>query len=117
MRKSKIEIINETAEYYSADVSRRAYNDEVHVCQYKTPDGKMCAVGRCLENPEEIINQNGGVVDIFSSGFELKAEYRGHDYIFWRDVQMLHDRPFNWDKKGLSESGKYHLNELLEKYS
>lgn len=41
--KTKLEIIEETVQYYSEDVTRRA-SDSSGVCEYYTFDGRMCAV-------------------------------------------------------------------------
>jgi hypothetical protein len=49
---TKTEIINETASYYLTN------NRGIHAkggCSYYT-DGNMCAVGRCIDEPEKLAN-------------------------------------------------------------
>jgi len=100
------EIIDETVRYYSEDLSRRAYVKGLG-CQYLTEDGRMCAVGRCLGNVEEIARHyNAGymVCNIFES-VKFKPQYRGLNVEFWNDLQSLHDPCAYWDG-GLTESGQ-----------
>ena len=46
---TKHEIIDETAAYYN--LGNRAHDSDMG-CVYLTPDGKSCAVGRCLYKSE-----------------------------------------------------------------
>lgn len=122
--KTKLEIIDETVKYYSEDISRRAVLD---MGCYYWMQGKMCAVGRCLIDPEAIqklIEEKGygdtdvgtlsGVTDFQSS---LKEEYRGHDLNFWKSLQIFHDENSNWCESGLTESGLIELDSLKKRYS
>jgi hypothetical protein len=126
MRKSKIDIINETVQYYSEDTNRRAVND-TNGCSYYF-EGKMCAVGRCVTNPQKFdkdSNNSNTTSQIYSlvhqANFKLNArlkpEYRGHDLNFWEDLQSLHDTHYYWKRaKGLTEMGQSKVKELLERY-
>lgn len=109
-RKTKLEIINETVEYYSADPSRRGTNGST--CEYLTLFGQMCAVGRCMINPK---GKEGGVTEL-GTGFQLmlKKEYRGHSIDFWQDLQGFHDSSWYWDEKGLTRRGNAALQSLLK---
>lgn len=129
---TKLEIIKETADYYSENPSKRGLNiitdslGNKHPGQYVyiTEDGKMCAVGRACINPIDFQYSVGGQgletlygeEDNFNLDPELKPEYRGHTPEFWMDLQDFHDISKNWDEKGLTEIGHIHLNQLLEKY-
>ncbi len=119
--KTKKEIIKETADFYSADVSRRSKEEEWGDCCYLGPDNKRCAFSRCCKEDEETVkilkNYEGGNSDtIFSDGKEsiLKEEYQGHCKEFWRDLQRFHDNDENWDENGLTETGVEKLRVLNE---
>jgi hypothetical protein len=118
---TKIEIIKETVEYYKNN--NRGITPG-GACQYLTKDGDMCAVGRCLENPEDI-----GLKTIYADALIIgygdgifKKQYQGHDINFWKNLQIFHDSNRFWvsykTKKGnkLTEDGKNDLKFLLERY-
>jgi hypothetical protein len=118
---TKIEIIKETVEYYKNN-NRGIIPGGT--CQYLSEDGDMCAVGRCLENPEDIgtkaIDADCLIAD-YGDGI-FKKQYQGHDPRFWQKLQNFHDTGQNWNpyktKKGnrLTEQGKVKLNQLLKCY-
>ena len=112
-RKTKKEIILETANAYTSNTRSVSYTGQ---CAYKSGEYK-CAVGRCLlaksklfkkSNLIEPITNINGKVDN-----ELKSEYRGHNIEFWQDVQALHDIRGYWDKNGIAEYGKLEVERLL----
>ena len=106
---TKIEIIDETVKYYSEDVYRRSLVAEV--CKYKTEEGKMCAVGRCLTstNIDKFGTLDGDVHLLFAqvdwNDDLFQEQYKGHDEAFWADLQHLHDVQTHWDNNGLTEIG------------
>ena len=90
MQKTKIEIINETRAWYEGDPSRRSMSP-YGICQYLADDGRTCAVGRCLIDPNV---PNGSVFDVWddrSIDEDMKPEYRGHSRSFWEELQNFHD--------------------------
>lgn len=123
-----IEIIDETVEYYKTH-PRAQKGKTVMGCEYKTADGRMCAVGRCFTEKalEEFENYDGAADDLFNShiGFYdvtvFKPEYRinnsdisGFEYDairFWEDLQFLHDWPHHW----IEESPESEIRELSER--
>lgn len=115
---SPVEIIDETVKYYSEDLSRRAYVPGLG-CQYLTDDGRMCAVGRCLENVKEIAKYYncGYVVDsIHESNLNFKPQYQGLTKDFWTDLQSLHDPDRYWNSKygGLTQAGQEWVHSMKE---
>lgn len=113
-----IEIIDETVKYYSEDLNRRAYVPG-NGCQYLTEDGRMCAVGRCLENVEEVakyFNLGHTVDDIHESYLDFKPQYQGLNKTFWNDLQSLHDPDRYWNSKygGLTQAGQEWVNSMKE---
>lgn len=122
--KTKLDIINETVEYYST-VSNRSVvlngNTEVIECCYLSENNKKCAVGRCANDTGiAVLHQNEGktvnsITDTLDS--LLKEEYRGHDIYFWKDLQRLHDANYHWDNEGgLSFQGVQQVKTLKQKY-
>lgn len=113
--KSKLEIIEETVNYYSKDTSRRATTKD-WFCDYLTEDGRTCAIGRVLIEPK---SYNGDVYSLnISKDLEtiIKEEYRGHNIGFWADLQRLHDKDNYWDKEGIRSYGIEYKNKLMKKY-
>jgi hypothetical protein len=132
-RKTKVEIINETVEYYSQDPENRRSVNSSGSCFYFN-NSKKCAIGRCMLNPQEQ-EEKGDVFDLISIDILefaeeevdtisnraildslLKEEYRGHEILFWDGLQKLHDFGYNWSKEGLTEIGKSNVKLLLETY-
>lgn len=116
MLKTKLEIIQETADFYSADTTRRAtYKTSIGTkCNYLTMDGKMCAAGRCMVNPEIFAKDNHPINlfdynDVYAA---LKPKYRQQDIDFWKSLQSFHDTNNYWDDKGLTAAGNAALNAL-----
>lgn len=114
MRKTKLEIIEETALYYSEDVSRRALN-HLGQCRYLTSDGKMCSVGRCLISPS--YGSQWSVSWFRDLEEELKEEYKGHSLDFWNKLQKFHDWKEHWSSTGLTEEGEKYLQNLKNQFS
>lgn len=107
--KTKREILIETVEYYGYDVTRRATEKSPSLanellCVYQTEDGRQCAVGRCLMDPDQAAKYRMGVsnlvVELGEIDSLLKPEYRGHSIVFWKDLQTFHDNPDNWVTPG-----------------
>lgn len=115
--KTKIEIIKETVEYYSADVSRRSISYSGK-CMYNGPEGKQCAFARCAEAIDEEYEEWNANEVLENKGIEtLKPEYRHIiDVYFWNELQYLHDNCSNWDENGLTEDGKVFVKGLIHKY-
>lgn len=124
MPKSKIEIIEETAAYYSEDTSRRGVlhrDDETTHCVYYNPEnGNMCAVGRCLIDPKEFGEGNNIVASSLISSYgvsRFKEDYKISSSVFWTDLQDFHDSDENWDAHGLTYTGQATLDVLKKKYA
>lgn len=114
---TKVEIITSIIGYYEADPSRRAYKGEYGQCVYLTNDGRKCAVGMCLtEEGMDIARFIEGDVDQIPGDLDLmlKPEYQGYSMSFWRDLQLIHDEPRNWTRKGMSDYGKERKQRLLD---
>jgi len=130
--KTKIEIINETVEYYRT--RNRAmtawgclyYVTAENLSEFPAPHvkvGDMCAVGRCLENPEDAgvcpVSQQWNTESLDRA---LKPEYRGHSIHFWQNLQRLHDTDnyWDWNEHGgcdLTENGIAYVDVLKERYA
>lgn len=123
---TKIEIIEELFDNgYYKDPKTRAVeinsNGKQIGCYYKTNDNRRCAVGKTLLEDKKILNYNGSVISLITDfSVDLnsiqKKSYRGHDTVFWEELQSLHDGNYFWDKDGLSHDGKGELQYLKNKY-
>lgn len=114
MVKTQEQVVKETVDYYSEDVSRRAKTAEGG-CAYLTQDGRMCAVGRCLS--KEGLRQYGNSPSFFHHEMIdlFKSEYQIRDERFWRLLQGLHDTDGYWDENGLSEEGLRYVRRNFSK--
>lgn len=124
MTKTKLEILKETYDYYTADSKRRSYRivNGRGRCEYFNPLGEMCAVGRCLipDSYKKIEQAYGNKpITSFDENLDtlLKTEYRGHDSNFWVDLQRFHDSDLNWFKDGITVCGQGLYDQLTVKYS
>jgi hypothetical protein len=116
--KTKIEIIEETANYYN-DSNRSVNNDGE--CVYIGQDGAMCAFSRCcnensrgylLAVDNRRLSAHKGVGSLEDPESLLKEEYKGHSLRFWKDIQRFHDDDENWNEYGITESGIKELEKL-----
>lgn len=109
-------ILDETVQYYSEDIKRRAVSAN-RGCHYITPDGRMCAVGRCLSNPTEVQNSeiSGEWAEkVLTEVGVLKPKYKQAKSLgFWRDLQNLHDKESNWQEGSLTEQGEFLRKRIL----
>lgn len=119
MSKSKLDIINETANFYTS--KNRAVDPPN--CLYVTDDGKRCAVGRCLKEDLDVKDLDGDVRDLIIE-FNvpdiddlLQEEYKGHSENFWLEIQGFHDLSRIWNEEGLTEYGYLQLEQLKEKWT
>lgn len=114
-RKSALEILKETVDWYGFNPKERRANWYT----YFTADGKSCAVSRCFdpEMPVELYNtflenNTKNIRCIFRNGKTpftlddaLSEEYRGHSIGFWSHLQELHDYSLYWSDSGITSSG------------
>ena len=124
MNLSMLEILQETIEYYSEDISRRSLVSRTGF--YHSIDGKQCAVGRCLKKEFTqlghkmpgndfdllgliIVNQANSLDEL------LLSKYQGAPLLFWRDLQNLHDLNVYWDNVGLSDKGKDKAKQITDR--
>jgi hypothetical protein len=116
--KTKREIIQETADFYGADPTRRA-TDALGACEITSSNGSHCAYGRCLlaKYQEEWKGCAGPDLSWDHKDECLLPEYGGHEGSFWQHLQNFHDNPENWTATGLSNVGQLKLAELLETYA
>ena len=121
---TKIDIINETVAFYSADVKRRSLNEKED-CSYNGKNGTHCAVGRCLlpiyhDLGDKLPSNDWDFEGLFTANKckdhneMLQEQYRGHDLFFWNSLQSLHDTKNYWDAIGLTVAGEQYLQQLLD---
>jgi hypothetical protein len=128
---TKTQIIEETAEFYSANPQLRGVKPDGlggFYCVYNGKNDAHCALGRCLlpelqaqgenlagnsEGPNMLRARN----KINSLDEALQPQYRGHDILFWGDLQFFHDNESNWFTGGITITGQKALSDLLIKYT
>ena len=128
MKLTKLQIIEETVEFYSQDVSRRSKGE--YGCMYNGENNTHCAFARCMINPSQALegktasyclsgnsyNNIGIMNQVGVTDHLLKEEYQGHEMLFWNKIQSLHDDDDNWNPNGLTDSGIENVKILKEKY-
>lgn len=100
IKTKRLEILEDTVKYYSEDVSRRASTTEG--CEYKTKDGRMCAIGRLTKNKK--IYECAGDVSVIEHLLEEELIILG--FPFLNHLQLLHDKQLFWESNGLTKEGK-----------
>lgn len=126
--KTTKEIVEETVNYYAADISRRSKvtdtsSEDFGFCRYLGPEGRRCAFSRCCKEDEETLGKleskegrsAAKILSKFGEGV-LKEEYQGHSDYFWNSLQSLHDGDIYWDFGGLTGWGEKKVREILEEY-
>lgn len=120
------EVLNETVEFYSEDVTRRG-TTSTGACMYyfkdpKTKEVRKCAVGRMLKNKEckKLIDFCGGVLGLVREhpSIKFKKKYRNLPTRFLWDLQVFHDSQsyFNLhDGKGLTQKGTEEVEHILSR--
>lgn len=103
-----LQLVKETVKYYTEDINRKATDGDSGMCEYKTSDGKQCAIGRLIDENKligngftwEELNEKGSL----DGGLEpylrnnavsicdiLKDEYKEITYECLCDLQDFHD--------------------------
>jgi hypothetical protein len=115
-----LNLLNETVSYYTTEKNELSSVDGV--CNYLSPNGTMCAVGRCLINPKGKDSQlkkfKGGtgvlfLFDLYKPNKILKEQYRGFSLEFWIDLQLLHDNNDYIVNFTLTSRGRKHVEHII----
>lgn len=112
------EIIQETIDYYSEDITRRGLQGGR--CVYNSDSGGHCAVGRCLmskyHKQGKTLKGNANSVSLLIRVQEVKTlddlldeKYRGHHINFWEMLQQFHDGSKYWKLSGVTKDGEVFL--------
>lgn len=112
-RKSMHEIIDETVEFYSNNPRSIGAGR----CKYIGPNGTMCAFARLVTNPTQL--EEGYCCSSKDNWkiAEIKDEYAGYSWDFYRNLQILHDDGDNWSFGKLSPEGEVFVKELKEQFN
>jgi hypothetical protein len=118
--KARTAFLDDTLDYYGTDTSRRAtvYYTLGITCQYRTDDGRKCAIGRHI--PDEYYYEELEGNSINNRIFKVLPEnIQKLGVKFLENVQKFHDNTAAWNKDGITGHGKImYLNILnnIEKY-
>jgi hypothetical protein len=110
---TKIEIIEETVEFYSNNP--RSLYDLGYTCLYNGVNGGKCAFSRCC-TLDSIFKECEGSNEQHEAILLPQYSHIPYNDEFWIDLQGLHDADYNWDGNKLSEIGIKQVNRLKEKY-
>lgn len=125
---TKEEFLQSTIEYYGADENRRCSNANMKTCYYSPVNaGKQgvsdgCAIGRHLDAATQVkldALEETRISDILESPVDKKllpSWLRKLGKEFLVRVQALHDNPVNWERVGLSDGGKYEVNNIINTF-
>lgn len=123
---TKQQILEETYNYYTEDVKRRATGPRGCLYTYIFEDGTKthCAVGRCfkpefqekdLENEFFIDPDDTSCMSLKDLESLLQDQYKGHELKFWRDLQYFHDTNKHWNNI-LTNRGQMYYDNLVNKW-
>ena len=125
METSKLEILKETLEFYKTNPRSVKDGEYYYTLQITQRRKTHDPVGRCFfakykQENNSLINKH-----LFDLNQELNLDeyllkkYRGHNIIFWLDLQAFHDNDEFWingvNKASLSAHGKERFD-FLKKY-
>lgn len=123
---TKQQILEETCNYYTEDVKRRATGPRGCLYTYIFQDGTKthCAVGRCFKTElqekdldNELFIDPGDTSCMSLKDLEslLQDKYKGHELRFWGDLQNFHDTNDYWDSS-LTDIGQVYYDSLVKKW-
>ena len=125
-RLTKLQIIDETVEYYSKNPrSVKREDGQSLACYYYHPiTNAQCAFSRCTikEFKDKLIDCNKYPLYYVIKKHEINVDtilqnkYKGHNEEFWTDIQNLHDSDSNWNELELTAVGAAQVNRLKDKY-
>ena len=118
IKQQRLDFLNETVAYYSADTSRRAMSANKDCYYYQADTGNKCAIGRHINFQDYKNNEiEHGVPVAYYIVFALLPESvrrLGKDFL--SKVQILHDGDDYWYFNSLSDKGKQKVNSLIDSY-
>lgn len=128
---TKLEIITETVQHYTQG-GARSLTEESNYCVYNGPKGSHCAVGRCMLTKYKRIKTNNvdwnegtaaiNLASRLTNGVSenldsvLAIRYRGHEMLFWSQLQDFHDKGINWEEGKLTSMGELNVLHLIGKW-
>lgn len=118
IKQQRLEFLNETVSYYSADTSRRAISANEDCDYYQADTGNKCAIGRHI-NFQDYKNNNiedGVLVTDYIVFALLPESVRRLGKYFLNTVQVLHDMDYYWEGNSLSDIGKQEVNKIIKSY-
>lgn len=113
-----LEVLLDSILYFGSDPSRRAidWSDPSEPGPvFRSKDGRVCAVGRWLQDPMAVQTKFGtvSIEELLAHGMPeaklFKREARGLPIEFWEHIEELHDEPACWratGRKGLTSLGR-----------
>lgn len=98
IQERRLEFLEDTVKYYSEDVSRRAIDrspGKKPPCQYKTRDGRKCAIGRHILDEKYSSDLEGKFAHQVLHTVKKEIAELGSNFLSY--IQNLHDHEDNWD--------------------
>ena len=111
---TKLQIINETVEYYSTHP--RSIEESTGNCKYNGPDRLKCAFSRCCTDTSVFTEGNSSCDQRFATLLP-QYEHIPFEDSFWVEIQSLHDQDGYWENNELNYAGKTFVNDIKVKYS
>lgn len=118
LQKQRLEFLEESIAYYSADTRRRAVVGDS--CQYRTSNRKncrKCMIGRHIpENKYRVLMEGQSVSSsVVLNSLPLEVSQLGETFL--DDLQHFHDLSSNWNKRsGLTASGKDRIKYIKQRF-
>lgn len=124
LEQKRLDFLNDTVSYYSADTSRRCFRVitgntgyTFNRCMYRY-NGKTCAIGRHIADDQYHPTIEGCSVKqqtVFNL-LPLNVQELGEHFLI--DIQTLHDIDSYWESEsGLTEEGAKAVEKIIKKWS
>lgn len=116
----RLEFLEDTVRYYSEDVLRRAVS-KTGKCQYKTEDGRKCAIGRHIIKDKDCeafdMSKDNTVQEIIRKNPDCLPEHvKELGVVFLINIQKLHDSRLYWNDNGISQEGKQEIEVIKREH-
>lgn len=122
LQQKQLAFLEDTVNFYNSENRVLAHNG---ACIYSsTVKSPGCAIGRHLSKDlardfdVQKIMFNDRTDDLFVEYFEkLPTEIKELGDVFLGEIQALHDGGFNWNKDGISETGKIEIERIKKSFN
>lgn len=121
LQQKRLELLDETANHYNINNRCAGKIKELYSCRYHPKslglEGKTegCAIGRKVGRSLALkLDLKGGDAEEIFNLLPKKLQELGDEFLM--ELQNLHDKKANWNKKGLNREGRKEYTSIKKKF-